>query len=1291
MPQFDPFPARGIPRICFSRADPGTSEELFQGRVCLHDCSSNSEQCLAESYCSHNVPSNKEMRLSGLDLSHDLSRNCIAEIGGYFCHHADDCSSSQYSDAFNCSSCCSDPVDTYAAVGGISPSSNYGSNMSLSHGTCVPLKNGSASVGYGQYFVSGWMYINEDGHMCGPYSQEQLCNGLSSGFLPEELPIYPVAHGSFMNPMPLKYLRQLSNSVCDASNFSGTTSEMHELVSRGSMVSYEVENAEQGKLNSAMNHTSLVLMQSFTSEDSCWMFEDKGGNKHGAHSFAELYYWYHNSYLDGSLMIHHVDNLVGPFTLASLIEDWSTISSQHISEINIKAKVTNKHSNSHSIFISNVSDEVSTQLHPVIMKAARRVLVDEILSSIIPDFFLSKKAERQDRPEPTYQDNRKHDSSKGKKVASSQDSFEFSSGSCVTFPELLLAVRKFIYYDCMKASWDAFFSNLAVEYCSSWLKRKRRLDLPVIVESGRQDLPKMGEMKKDDDKVVLLSLTHDGDSAPEFGSSKKNFYASSLPLIPGACKLLKEREMYSSRIQGILENDLYVSAKISLFRFFEDAIIEELTNLFCLASNNNLNDDKLDVTENNQHALCSLQDMTADIGINASDYLGTEPASPSTASSNAFEQLGSDFSDDNGVDITDEPPPPGMDNCSIMILPNNKFRPQKLIEHISHLDKYATLAVFRQKLHDHVLKKLKYTYFGYMLNQYFQSCHSLREVQLDATKVDRKTRHQEKLLEDESYDCLQDVTSSLSLASKNQKGNSGYSNKSKLTASSLKTGKHTYVQKKRFAKKIFEPLVLSEDHQQSKQDVSTLHSQNMIESLPESVVSMSLRSVSSQELGSYKTGKLLENSCCQASNHKESLDSSIFPRKRQRLRKAYPNAKEMPTFSNSNAMISFGDDSCSAISEMSAVVHKCQSSNEKKESNPWVSQQGSSSNTVDKFSENKKHKLSVQDESKILANCSDTMKSKQTSFLKKMKEEFKHLSPIPEDSKLQSTISSRKRKHKHSAKRKVKSTIPCPTSDDCARSSINGWEWHRWSRAALPSEKAYIRGIRTQYFSIGFRGNYLRNSNSKGPSARTNRVKLRNLLAAADGAELLKATQIKARKKRLCFQRSKIHDWGLVALEPIDAEEFVIEYVGELIRRRISDTRERLYERMGIGSSYLFRLDDDYVVDATKRGGLARFINHSCEPNCYTKVITVEGQKKIFIYAKRHISAGEEITYNYKFPLEEVKIPCNCGSHRIKPIPMRKLECCSANLKGSGEGAAVIDVNFVIAMIVDVMMHHGCS
>ncbi|PKA51108.1 Histone-lysine N-methyltransferase ATX2 [Apostasia shenzhenica] len=227
--------------------------------------------------------------------------------------------------------------------------------------------------------------------------------------------------------------------------------------------------------------------------------------------------------------------------------------------------------------------------------------------------------------------------------------------------------------------------------------------------------------------------------------------------------------------------------------------------------------------------------------------------------------------------------------------------------------------------------------------------------------------------------------------------------------------------------------------------------------------------------------------------------------------------------------------------------------------------------------------------------------------------------------------------------------IPCPQSDGCARSSISGWDWRHWSRNALPSERARLRGIRKGFGHNCFSdANRNQHSNVKGLSARTNRIKLRNLLAAAEGAELLKVTQLKSRKKRLRFQRSKIHDWGLVALEPIEAEDFVIEYVGELIRRRISDVRELQYEKMGIGSSYLFRLDDGYVVDATKRGGLARFINHSCEPNCYTKVITVDGQKKIFIYAKRHIFTGEELTYNYKFPLEEQKIPCNCGSKRCR-------------------------------------------
>lgn len=74
------------------------------------------------------------------------------------------------------------------------------------------------------------------------------------------------------------------------------------------------------------------------------------------------------------------------------------------------------------------------------------------------------------------------------------------------------------------------------------------------------------------------------------------------------------------------------------------------------------------------------------------------------------------------------------------------------------------------------------------------------------------------------------------------------------------------------------------------------------------------------------------------------------------------------------------------------------------------------------------------------------------------------------------------------------------------------------------------------------------------------------------------------------------------------------------------------------------------------QGGMARFINHSCEPNAYAKVITttnttivnnievVDINKHIIIYAARDINENEEITYDYKFPIEDKKLKCYCGA-----------------------------------------------
>ena len=87
-------------------------------------------------------------------------------------------------------------------------------------------------------------------------------------------------------------------------------------------------------------------------------------------------------------------------------------------------------------------------------------------------------------------------------------------------------------------------------------------------------------------------------------------------------------------------------------------------------------------------------------------------------------------------------------------------------------------------------------------------------------------------------------------------------------------------------------------------------------------------------------------------------------------------------------------------------------------------------------------------------------------------------------------------------------------------------------------------------------------------------------------ADVVKFNQLQTRKKHLRFARSPIHDWGLYAMEKIARGEMVIEYVGEVIRAAVADKREKAYERQGIGSSYLFRIDEDLVVDATKKGNL---------------------------------------------------------------------------------------------------------
>ena len=77
--------------------------------------------------------------------------------------------------------------------------------------------------------------------------------------------------------------------------------------------------------------------------------------------------------------------------------------------------------------------------------------------------------------------------------------------------------------------------------------------------------------------------------------------------------------------------------------------------------------------------------------------------------------------------------------------------------------------------------------------------------------------------------------------------------------------------------------------------------------------------------------------------------------------------------------------------------------------------------------------------------------------------------------------------------------------------------------------------------------------------------------------------------------KSGIHAWGVFAAEEFKPNEVVVEYIGQIIRDVVADKREALYAKQGVGSDYMFRLERDTILDATRAGSLARYINHSCD------------------------------------------------------------------------------------------------
>jgi len=118
-------------------------------------------------------------------------------------------------------------------------------------------------------------------------------------------------------------------------------------------------------------------------------------------------------------------------------------------------------------------------------------------------------------------------------------------------------------------------------------------------------------------------------------------------------------------------------------------------------------------------------------------------------------------------------------------------------------------------------------------------------------------------------------------------------------------------------------------------------------------------------------------------------------------------------------------------------------------------------------------------------------------------------------------------------------------------------------------------------------------------------------------------------------RRSKIHGWGVYATKAIPKNTRIIDYSGEKISNQESLKRERRYIRLG--RVWCFKLTNRTVIDAAVGGNVARFINHSCRPNCYVHI----AGGVIWIRAARNIRRGEELTYNYHTDGEGL-IECRC-------------------------------------------------
>ncbi len=148
------------------------------------------------------------------------------------------------------------------------------------------------------------------------------------------------------------------------------------------------------------------------------------------------------------------------------------------------------------------------------------------------------------------------------------------------------------------------------------------------------------------------------------------------------------------------------------------------------------------------------------------------------------------------------------------------------------------------------------------------------------------------------------------------------------------------------------------------------------------------------------------------------------------------------------------------------------------------------------------------------------------------------------------------------------------------------------------------------------------------------------------------------KQKLYTVKASGVHGKGVYAAQPLARGALIIEYTGQTI-----DWDEALarhpHDPAQPNHTFYFSLDTGLVIDANVRGNAARWINHSCAPNCEAR----EAKGRVYIHAKRNIQAGEELFYDYGLVLDEpmsealrLDYQCLCGAKKCRGVMLAQVE-----------------------------------